>query len=326
MTKLAIITGVLGQDGSYLAEYLLSKKYEVVGLYRRISTGENLQNINHLLENKLFRLVAGDICDHSATAKLIEELQPDDFYNLAALSHVGHSFEIPVETFRVNAEAVVGQLHAIKNFSPNTRFYQASTSELFGGLGCPPEGFSEDSPLNPRSPYAVAKAAAYYAVRNYREREDGIFAVNGILFNHSSPRRGFDFATRKITKGLARIKLGKQKVLKMGNLTACRDEGHAKDYVRAMHLMLQQGTPDDYSVSMGTTTSIEDMFRYVCSLADLDFDDCYQMDEQFMRPSEVPVLVGNPSKITTELGWKPEYNWKSLLKEMYENDLDLESQ
>ena len=162
-------------------------------------------------------------------------------------------------------------------------------------------------------------------MKNYRERNSGIFAVNGLLFNHSSPRRGQDFATRKITKGLARIKLGKQEKLKMGNLSACRDEGHAKDYVKVMHLLLQQDKPDDFCVCTGVTTSIEDMFRYVASLADLEFEDCYERDERFMRPSDVPRLVGNPSKLQAITGWKPEYDWKGLLKEMYENDLELES-
>jgi GDPmannose 4,6-dehydratase len=323
--KRVVITGVLGQDGSYLAEYLLEQGYKVFGIYRRVSTGESLENVREILQNNNFELLAGDICDHMFMAKLIRELQPDEFYNLAAMSHVGHSFDIPVETFRVDAEAVIGQLHAIKQFSPRTHYYQASTSELFGGLNCPEEGFNEDSPLNPRSPYAVAKAAAYYAVRNYRERNEGIFAVNGILFNHSSPRRGHDFATRKITRGLARIKLGKQETIKMGNLAACRDEGHARDYVRAMHMMVTADKPADYCVATGVTTSIEDMFRYVAGLAGLSFEDCYEKDERFMRPSDVPVLVGNPTKITEELGWKPSYTWQSLLAEMYNNDLEMES-
>jgi len=325
--KRAIITGILGQDGSYLAEYLLDQGYEVYGVYRRISTGENMENILNILESDRnnFHLLASDICDHVSMTNMIKDLQPHEFYNLAAMSHVGHSFEIPVETFRVDAESVIAQLHAISRFSPDTKFYQASTSELFGGLGCPDTGFDESSTINPRSPYAVAKAASFYAVRNYRDRKGSIYAVNGILFNHSSPRRGHDFATRKITRGIARIKLGKQETLKMGNLAACRDEGHAKDYVRAMHMMLQQDKPDDFCVATGVTTSIEDMFRYVAQLAGLTLEDCYEKDERFMRPSDVPILVGNPTKITTKLGWKPEYTWQSLLEEMYFNDLELES-
>jgi GDPmannose 4,6-dehydratase len=323
--KRAIITGVLGQDGSYLSEHLLSLGYEVLGVYRRISTGENMQNIAGVVSDSNFSLVAGDICDHTWMANLVKEYQPDEFYNLAAMSHVGHSFEIPVETFRVDAEAVIGQLQSIKQFSPNTKYYQASTSELFGGVDCPADGYHESSPLNPRSPYAIAKTAAFYSVKNFRERSDGVYAVNGILFNHSSPRRGHDFATRKITRGLARIKLGKQEKIKMGNLSACRDEGHAKDYVRAMHLMLQQEKPKDFCVATGVSTSIENMFRHVAEHAGLSFEDCYEMDERFMRPSEVPYLVGNPQKIRSSIEWEPEYTWQSLLEEMYENDLKEES-
>jgi len=234
-------------------------------------------------------------------------------------SHVHQSFKEPIATLKVNAEAVLVQLEAIRTFSPRTKFYQASTSELFGGFNCPPDGYTESSRMHPRSPYAVAKLAAYAAVRNYREMKDRVFACNGILFNHSSERRGEDFATRKISRGVASVKLGLESHVYMGNLVACRDEGHAADYVKAMHLMLQQEEPDDYVVATGTAASIEDMFRYVCDVADLKFEDVYREDERFMRPSDVPYLLGKPEKIV-ELGWSPDHSWQALLTKMYYND------
>ena len=280
-------------------------------------------NIDHLLGNKNFKLFEGDITDQTLISRVLHDHRPHEFYNLAAMSHVGQSFREPLSTFDVDTRAVIGQLEMIRQVSPYTRFYQASTSELFGGLSCPKEGYDERSPFHPRSPYGVAKLASFWAVKNYREAY-GIFACNGILHNHSSPRRGFDFATRKITRGVARVKLGLQETLKMGNLSAFRDEGHSKDYVRAMWMMLQAEKAEDYLVATGDGATIREMLEYVCSLAELDPDDVYEADERFMRPSEVPYLLGNPSKITKELGWKPEYSWKKLLKEMYENDLDLE--
>jgi GDPmannose 4,6-dehydratase len=219
---------------------------------------------------------------------------------------------------RVNAEAIIHQLEAIRLFSPHTRLYNASTSEMFGGINCPPEGFSEGSPFNPRSPYAVAKLGAFYMTKTYRESY-GLHASSGILFNHSSTRRGHDFATRKITSGVAAIAAGRQSKIKMGNLEAFRDEGHSKDFVKAMHLILQQERPDDYVVATGSGATIREMLGYVCSLSGLKDDEVYEADERFMRPSDVPFLKGNPSKIMS-LGWKPEYDWKALLKEMYELD------
>lgn len=319
----AVITGVAGQDGSYLAELLLKKGYRVVGLTLRHGTLVKYMNIDHLLGNKNFKLFEGDITDQTLISRILHDHKPHEWYNLAAMSHVGQSFREPLSTFDVDARAVIGQLEMIRQLSPYTRFYQASTSELFGGLSCPREGYDERSPFHPRSPYGVAKLASFWAVKNYREAY-GIFACNGILHNHSSPRRGFDFATRKITRGVARVKLGLQETLKMGNLSAFRDEGHSKDYVRAMWMMLQAERAEDYLVATGDGATIREMLEYVCSLAELDPDDVYEADERFMRPSEVPYLLGNPSKITKELGWKPEYSWKKLLKEMYENDLVLE--
>ncbi len=317
----AVVTGVAGQDGSYLSELLLSKGYRVVGVARRRSANQEYLNINHLFSNDLFCFVEGDVSDPTLVSRLIHSYSPHEWYNLAAMSHVGQSFREPVATFSNNSLSVVSQLECIRQLSPYTRFYQASTSELFGTTKCPESGFTEESVFHPRSPYGVSKLASYWAVANYREAY-GLFACNGILHNHSSPRRGYGFATRKITRGIAKVSLGIEDVLRMGNLSSFRDEGHAKDYCNAMYLMLQQESPDDYLISTGSGATIEEMFRYVCSLAGLEFDDVYQMDERYMRPSDVPYLLGNPEKARIALGWEPEYDWKKLLKEMYENDLN----
>jgi GDPmannose 4,6-dehydratase len=319
----AVITGVAGQDGSYLSELLLCKGYRVIGLALRHGTLDKYMNIDHLLVNNNFKLYEGNISDPTLISRVLYDHKPHEWYNLAAMSHVGQSFKEPLTTFDIDARAVIGQLEMIRQISPYTRFYQASTSELFGGLSCPKEGYDECSPFHPRSPYGVAKLAAFWAVKNYREAY-GVYACNGILHNHSSPRRGYDFATRKITRGIARVKLGLEKTLKMGNLSAFRDEGHSKDYVRAMWMMLQADVPKDYLVATGQGATIREMFDYVCGLAGLDSSDVYEMDERFMRPSEVPFLLGNPAKIKKELGWEPEYSWRALLEEMYENDLTLE--
>lgn len=320
MSKRAIVTGVNGQDGSWLAEHLIDQEYDVYGLYKRVSSGSNFQNVSQLIKHPRFHMVEGDICDSGFVFSLVKDLKPDEYYGLAAMSHVGHSFKIPIETMRVDAEAVVIQLEAIRHFSFKTKFYNAATSELFGGLNCPKEGFDESSPFNPRSPYAVAKQAAFAITKNYREAY-GLHVSSGILFNHSSTRRGEDFATRKITKGIASIVSGKVEKLLMGNLEAFRDEGHSKDYVRGMHLMLQQDKPQDFVIATGDGATIKQMLEYVCSLANLKMEDVYVPDERFMRPSEVPYLKGNPSKIKA-IGWEPEYTWQTLLKEMYVNDIN----
>ncbi len=320
MSKTAVITGILGQDGSYLAEFLLEEGYEVHGIYRRCSTGTNFDNIEAILNDPDLHLLEGDILEYAAMTELIADLKPDLFFNLAAQSHVGYSFRIPTETFRVNAEAVMAQLDIIRRVSPGTRYYQASTSEMFGGINCPKTGYSELDRLEPRSPYAVAKVAAHNIVKNYREAYN-VYACAGILFNHSSPRRGGDFATRKITRGVANIVKGKADDLHMGNMEAFRDEGHAKDYVKAQYMMLMQDSPDDYVVSTHTGATIREMLEYVCSLAELNYDDVYRMNPKFMRPSDVPYLLGDSTKIRS-IGWEPEYDWKLLLKEMYEEDLN----
>lgn len=319
--KVAVVTGVLGQDGSYLSEYLISLGYNVIGIARRQSTGPNTKNIEHLLEpeTESFRLIYGDITDYTFLSRVLHDYAPSEWYGLAAESHVGYSFKNPVYAFRTNAEAVIAQLELIRQISPYTRFYNAATSELFGGLNCPETGYTEESQFNPRSPYAVAKLAAFYATKNYREAY-GIYACSGILHNHSSPRRGGDFATRKITRGVAEIKLGMREKIQMGNLSAFRDEGHSKDYCRAMHLMLQQDKPEDFLISTGKGATIEDMFKYVCGLVGLEFEDVYEKDQRFMRPSDVPFLLGNPSKAKEKLGWEPEYTWKKLLREMLVKD------
>lgn len=316
----AVITGVAGQDGSFLSELLLKKGYQVIGITRRKSVDPNIENIKHLLNNPNFKLVFGDITDATLIYRILHDHQPHEFYNLGAFSNVGQSFKEPVATFKINAESVITQLEAINQVSPATRYYQASTSELFGGVSCPKEGYDENSVFHPRSPYGISKLAAYWAVRNFREAY-GLYACNGILHNHSSTRRGHDFATRKISQGVAAIKLGLQKKVKMGNIKAFRDEGSAKDYVKAMYLMLQQETPQDYLIATGEGATIEEMLRYVCELAELNFDDVYEQDPQFMRPSDVPYLKGNPQKAIKELGWEPTYTWRDLLKEMYLSDL-----
>ena len=317
----AVITGVAGQDGSYLSDLLLSKGYMVVGIALRHSSNHSYKNIAHLKNNDRFKLVEGNITDSTLISRVLHDYQPHEWYNLAAMSHVGQSFKEPLASFDINAKAVTGQLECIRQNSPYTRFYQASTSELFGGLSCPKTGYSEASPFHPRSPYGVAKLAAYWSVINYREAYN-IFACNGVLHNHSSPRRGNDFATRKITRGVAKVKLGLEPHLAMGNLEAFRDEGHSKDYCKAMWMILQADKPQDFVVATGAGATIKEMLEYVCSLAGLEFSSVYKMDERFMRPSDVPFLLGNPKKIREELGWEPEYTWKALLKEMYHSDLN----
>lgn len=315
----ALITGIAGQDGSYLAEYLLGLGYEVYGVYRRISSNTDLINLETIINHPHLHVTAGDITDPALMFNQISEFKPEEVYNLAAQSHVGQSFKEPLLTLKVDGEAILIQLEAIRQTSPHTKYYQASTSELYGGLTCPINGYDENSPMHPRSPYAIAKQAAYSSVIHYREAYN-LFACNGILFNHSSVRRGIDFATRKITHGVASIKLGYQEHLSMGNLAAYRDEGHSKDYTKAMHLILQQERPEDFVVATGDGATIGEMLAYVCELAELDVKDVYRQDERYMRPSDVPYLRGNPAKIKA-LGWEPTYTWKSLLKEMYEHDL-----
>lgn len=316
-----IITGVQGQDGSYLAEYLLELGYNVIGVTRRKSTEVFNENLKNILNNKNFKLIYGSITDASFINFLIQEYKPEKYFNLAAASHVGQSFIEPNETFTTNANSVVLALDAIRRNSPETRFYQASTSELFGGIDCPTAGYSETSPFHPRSPYGVAKLAAHWATINFREAY-GMFACAGILFNHESERRGLDFVTRKVTNGVARIMAGLDTKIVMGNIDAYRDWGYAKDYVKMMNLMLEADVPQEYVIATGKTYSIKNLLELSFSLVGIDnWEDYVEFDERFMRPSEVPYLLGDPTKAEKELGWVPETSFEGLIKIMLDSDL-----
>lgn len=324
MKKTAIITGVTGQDGSYLSDLLLEKDYTVVGTYRRsVSDFANkTQNISHLLDNRNFILEEADVTDSASIYRLIHKYQPDEYYNLAAQSHVGTSFKTPVSTTEINLMGCLYALEAIRLQKPSCKFYQASTSEMFGdNIRCPQGIGTEFSPV---SPYACAKLAAHHMVGTYR-KSYGIYASSGILFNHESPRRGENFVTRKITKAAARIKLGLQDELRLGNLSAQRDWGHAADFVRGMWLMLQHDKADDFVLATGRTNSVQQFLEYVFDHADLNVKDYVVIDPEFYRPCEVPKLWGDPGKAMTVLGWDPEYDFEMLALEMYESDLEKES-
>lgn len=325
MTKTALITGVTGQDGSYLAEFLLKKGYQVHGMIRRSST-VTTGRIDHLLEeeeNDRFSLHYGDLSDANSLRRLIDLTQPEEIYNLAAQSHVRVSFDQPEYTTDATGTGVLRLLEAIRastQYAPKTvRFYQAGSSEMFGSAN-PPQ--SETTRFEPRSPYACAKVYAHYQTVNYRESY-GMFASNGILFNHESPRRGETFVTRKITLAAARIKLGLQKKLYLGNLDAKRDWGFAGDYVEAMWRMLQHDRPDDFVVATNKAISIKDFLALTFEHIDLDWQDFVEIDERFYRPAEVDYLLGDYSKIQRELGWSPTHDVTSLAKMMVESDLKL---
>lgn len=320
MSGVALITGVAGQDGSYLAEMLLADGWTVHGLTRRKSVQDGLANLADVRGHPAFTLHVGDVTDAGLMHRLAAELAPDRWFNLAAMSHVGQSFREPSATFAVDAMAVVGQLEALRTLSPHTRFYQASTSELFGTTPCPPTGLTEQHPFHPRSPYGVAKLAAFWATVNAREAW-GLHASNGILFNHSSPRRGEDFATRKITRGVARIVAGQAEVLRMGDLSAFRDEGHAQDHMDAARRMLEQEEPGDYVVATGTGATIRQMLEHVCGRAGLDPDAVFEADPALLRPSDVPFLKGDPSRAQQVLGWTARHDWRDVLDEMLAHDL-----
>lgn len=319
----ALITGITGQDGSYLAELLLSKGYEVHGLIRRASTF-NTSRINHLFKDphekgNKFHLHYGDITDGVGIANLIRELEPTEIYNLAAQSHVKVSFEMPDFTAQVDAIGTIRILEAIRAAKINTKFYQASTSELYGSTP-PPQ--SEISSFTPRSPYAAAKLYSYWVVRNYREAY-GLHATNGILFNHESPRRGETFVTRKITMAAAKIKLGLQEKLYLGNLEATRDWGYAPEYVESMWLMLQQEKPDDFVVATGVGATVRDFCEVAFSRLELDYKDFVISEDRYIRPTEVDALIGDPSKIKKILGWEAKTHWKELAGIMTDADLKL---
>jgi GDPmannose 4,6-dehydratase len=323
MAKRALITGITGQDGSYLAELLLAKGYEVHGIIRRASTF-NTSRIEHLYadphQNTALKLHYGDLADASALARLMEKIQPNEIYNLAAQSHVRVSFDNPEYTTDITATGAIRLLEAIRETGIKPRFYQASSSEMYGKVVETPQ--RETTPFYPRSPYACAKVYAYWITVNYRESY-GLFACNGILFNHESPRRGETFVTRKITRAIAHIKAGLQDKLYLGNLEAKRDWGYAKEYVEAMWLMLQQDQPDDYVVSTGETHSVQEFLEESFGHAGLDWRKHVEIDKQYFRPAEVDLLIGDCSKARQKLGWVPKTTFKSLAKLMVDADIQM---
>jgi GDPmannose 4,6-dehydratase len=322
MKKIALITGVTGQDGSYRAEFLLEKGYEVHGVIRR-SSSFNTGRIEHIFQDpheknqKLF-LHYGDLTDGTNLTNLIHQIQPTEVYNLGAQSHVQVSFTLPQYTAEVDAVGAVALLEAIRVSGIKCRFYQASTSELYGSTP-PPQ--NENSPFHPRSPYAAAKLMAYWCTVNYRDGY-GIHATNGILFNHESPRRGETFVTRKITRAVARIAQGSKEKLFLGNLDAIRDWGYAKEYVESMWLMLQQDKPGDYVVATGVGASVKDFAEASFIHVGLNWKDHVELDKRYIRPTEVDALIGDPSKTEKELGWKAKTHWKALAELMVEADLE----
>jgi GDPmannose 4,6-dehydratase len=313
--KKALITGVTGQDGSYLAEHLLEQGYEVHGIVRRAST-ENFERISHLTGR--IQLLQADLLDQYSLIEAIKKAQPSEVYNLAAQSFVPTSWAQPVLTGEFTALGVTKVLEAIRAVDPKIRFYQASSSEMFGRVLETPQ--KETTPFYPRSPYGVAKAYGHYITVNYRESYD-MFAVSGILFNHESPRRGLEFVTRKVTDGVARIKLGLASELRMGNLDAQRDWGFAGDYVEAMWLMLQQDEPDDYVVSTGETHTVRELVQIAFARVGLDYEKYVVIDPQFVRPAEVDLLLGDYSKAKAKLGWEPKTSFTELVHMMVDNDL-----
>jgi len=316
MAKKALITGITGQDGSYLAELLLEKGYEVHGLVRR-SSSFNTWRIDHVRDQLVLHY--GDLVDSNSLARALEALQPDEVYNLAAQSHVKVSFEMPEYTTDVTALGVLRLLDAVRNLGSKARVYQAGSSEMFGLVQENPQ--TEKTPFHPRSPYGVSKVYGHWLAVNYRESY-GMHISNGILFNHESPRRGENFVTRKITMGVAAIKQGREKELKLGNLDAKRDWGYAKDYVDAMWRILQQEKPGDYVIATGETHSVREFCQEAFGAAGLDWKDFVKVDPKYFRPAEVDLLLGDASKARRELGWSPKVTFKELAKLMVEADLE----
>ncbi|UPG73580.1 GDP-mannose 4,6-dehydratase [Roseomonas gilardii subsp. gilardii] len=315
----ALITGVTGQDGAYLSQLLLEKGYEVYGLVRRSSSSDVVdERLRWLGIAGQVRVMDGNLIDISSLIRVLNEVKPDEVYNLGAQSFVKTSWNQPLLTGQVTALGANNILEAVRLVAPQARFYQASSSEMYGLVQHPIQ--SEKTPFYPRSPYAVAKLYAHWMTVNYRE-SFGLHASSGILFNHESPLRGIEFVTRKVTDGAARIKLGKATELKMGNLDAKRDWGHAKDYVRAMHLMLQQEVPDDYVVATGRTTTVRDMCKIAFEHVGLNYEDFVKVDPAFLRPAEVDLLLGDPSKAREKLGWEPAISLEEMIKEMVDADL-----
>ncbi|PYR39749.1 MAG: GDP-mannose 4,6-dehydratase [Acidobacteria bacterium] len=316
MAKRAIITGITGQDGSYLAELLLSKGYEVVGSVRR-SSAPNVWRIQHLLDR--ITIKPADLLDQLSLIRLVDEVRPHEFYNLAAMSFVPASWDQPMLTGEFNAQGVTRVLEAIRQVDPSIRLYQASSSEMFGKVRETPQ--TELTPFYPRSPYGVSKVFAHYITVNYRESYN-MFAVSGMLFNHESPRRGLEFVTRKVTDGVARIKLGLQDSLSLGNLDAHRDWGFAGDYVRAMWLMVQQERPDDYVIATGISHSVRDLVEVAFARVGLDWHKYVKVDPHLIRPAEVEHLIGDSTKARLQLGWQPSVDFAGLVHMMVDADLE----
>jgi len=311
--KKAFITGITGQDGSYLAEYLVKQGYEVHGIMRRNSVPEHQDTRLKEVADEV-RTYYGDLLDAGGLTKLLAKIQPDEIYNIAAQSHVRISYDIPQFTVQTNALGVLNVLEAYRETCPTAKFYQASSSEMFGS-SVDSDGFQrETTPMNPVSPYGCTKVFGYNIVRNYRKAYN-LHASNGILFNHESPRRRSNFVTNKVVKTAVQIKLGLAKELELGNLDAYRDWGHSKDYVRAMHLILQQDLPGDWVVATGETRSVRDMCKYVFEVLGMDYQEYVIQNQKFLRPEELPYLKGDPNRIKA-LGWKPEYTFESMMGEM----------
>jgi len=320
--KRALITGITGQDGSYLAEFLIAKGYEVHGIIRRASTF-NTERLDHMyldphVKGGSLKLHYGDLCDSNVLSKLLEHIKPHEVYNLGAQSHVRVSFDIPEYTGDVTAIGALRVLEGIRKIGLKTRFYQASSSEMFGLVQAVPQ--SESTPFYPRSPYAAAKVYAHWITVNYRESYN-MFACSGILFNHESPRRGETFVTRKITRAVARIKAGIQEKLYLGNLDAKRDWGYAREYVEAMWLMLQQDHPDDYVIATGETHTVREFLEESFQHVGLDWEKYVEFDQRYLRPAEVDLLIGDPSKAKKQLGWEPKIKFKELVQIMVDADM-----
>src|SRR6187399_2992207 len=316
MPKRAVITGISGQDGSYLAELLLEQGYEVTGVVRR-SSSPNLWRIEHLLDR--IELRPADLLDQLSLMRIIDDVEPHEFYNLAAMSFVPASWDQPLLTGEFNSMGVTRMLEAIRQVDPAIRIYQASSSEMYGRVREVPQ--TELTPFYPRSPYGVSKVFGHYITVNYRESY-GLFAVSGILFNHESPRRGLEFVTRKVTDGVARIKLGLTDTIALGNLDAQRDWGFAGDYVRAMWLMLQQPTADDYVIATGVSHSVRELVTIAFNRVGLDWEKHVRIDPKFLRPAEVDHLIGNPAKAKRVLGWEPKVDFKQLIEMMVDADME----
>ena len=321
--KRALITGITGQDGSYLAELLLDKGYEVYGIIRR-SSSFNTSRINHIYQDPhekgaRLKLIFGDLTDASSINKIVRDVQPDEIYNLAAQSHVRVSFDIPEYTADATGTGVIRLLEAIRENNLKTRFYQASSSEMFGKVQAVPQ--KEDTPFYPRSPYAAAKLYGHWITKNYRESYD-MYACSGILFNHESPRRGETFVTRKITKAVANIKAGLQDKLYLGNLDAKRDWGYAKEYVEAMWLMLQQDEADDYVIATNETHTVQEFVEKSFERVGLNWKDYVEFDERYMRPAEVDLLIGDATKAKEKLGWEPKVTFEKLVEIMVDADVE----